>query len=73
MKKARGRFVDTLTPARSKGGRRRWLGSKGQIFEEDTQHGELEKYNDRGKHEAAVDPDSGEVLKGPVKGRSIEV
>ena len=61
MNKARGRFVDTLTPARPKGGRKRWLGEKGQIYEEDTQH------------EAVVDPDSGEIVKGPVKGRTIEV
>jgi hypothetical protein len=73
MKKARGRFVETLTPARPKGGRKRWLGEKGQIYEEDTQHGELEKYNSRGKHEAVVDPDTGDIVKGPVKGRTIEV
>jgi len=28
--------------------RRRWTSQRGQILEEDTQHGELEKYNDRG-------------------------
>jgi hypothetical protein len=73
MKRARGRFVSTLKRVRSKGKRKRWLGPNGQVYEEDTQHGELEKYNRRGKHEASVDPDSGEIIKGPVKGRSIDV
>jgi hypothetical protein len=49
------------------------VGQKGQILEEDTQHGELEKYNRRGKHEGTVDPDTGEIIKPPVKGRAIEV
>ena len=49
--------------------RKRWRGKKNQIFEEDTQHGELEKYNRRGKHEGSVDPDSGEI----VKGQRIEI
>jgi hypothetical protein len=53
--------------------RRRWSGEKGQIYEEDTQHGELEKYNSRGKHKGSVDPDTGEIIKLPVKGRTIEL
>ena len=73
MKRAHGRFVSTLNRMRSKSKRKRWFGPNGQIYEEDTQHGELEKYNRRGKHEGSVDPDSGEIIKGPVKGRTIEV
>jgi hypothetical protein len=73
MKKAKGRFVEELEPTKAKGRRKRWLGFKGQIYEEDTQHGELEKYNRRGKHKGAVDPDTGEIIKKPVKGRCIEV
>jgi hypothetical protein len=53
--------------------RRRWLGANGQIYEEDALHGDLEKYNRRGKHEGSVDPDSGEIIKDPVKGRTIDV
>jgi hypothetical protein len=53
--------------------RRRWTSQRGQILEEDTQHGELEKYNDRGWHEGVVDPDTGELIKEPVRGRRIEV
>ena len=73
MKRAKGEFVDGLTRAKSKSQRRRWSGAKGQVYEEDTQHGELEKYNRRGKHKGSVDPATGEILKGPVKGRTIEM
>ena len=73
MKKATGRFVDGLPRVKPKGKRRRWNGAKGQVYEEDTLHGELEKYNRRGKHKGVVDPDTGEVIKGPVRGRTIEM
>lgn len=72
MKRARGKFVQTLTRAKPKSRRRRWRGQKGQIYEEDTQHGELEKYNRRGKHKGTVDPETGEIIKSPVKGRMVE-
>ena len=73
MKNARGRFLETLVRIKSKSQRKRWRGNKKQIFEEDTQHGELEKYNKRGWHEGSVNPETGEIIKGPVRGRSIEV
>ena len=73
MKRAKGRFLEGWMRAKPRSKRRRWLGDNNQIYEEDTQHGELEKYNRRGKHEGSVDPETGEVIKGPVKGRSIEV
>jgi len=52
---------------RPKTHRRRWRGRKGQIYEEDTQHGDLEKYNGGGMHKGTVDPDTGEVIKMPVR------
>ena len=73
MRRAQGRFLDTLTRIKSKSQRKRWREIKKQIFEEDTQHGELEKYNKGGWHEGSVDPDTGEIIKGPVRGRFIEV
>jgi hypothetical protein len=69
MKKAQGRFVDRLKRVKPKTHRRRWIGRKRQIYEEDTQHGELEKYNSAGMHKGTVDPDTGEIIKMPVKGR----
>lgn len=71
MKRAKGDFLDKLRRVKRKSQRRRWQHSK-QIYEEDTQHGELEKYNQRGKHKGSVDPKTGEIIKGPVKGREIE-
>jgi Cytotoxic len=73
MKRATGRFVEGLKRTKKKSQRARWTGSKGQIYEEDTQHGELEKYNRRGKHKGSVDAYTGEIIKGPVRGRSIEL
>jgi hypothetical protein len=72
MKRASGAFVDSLTRVKSKTQHRRWTGAKGQLCEEDTQHGDLEKYNKRGRLEGSVDPETGEIIKGPVKGRSTE-
>ncbi len=72
MRRAKGQFVDGLPRRKRKNQRRRWAGPKGQLYEEDTQHGDLEKYNGRGKHEGTVDPDTGEIIKGPVKGRTTE-
>jgi Cytotoxic len=71
MKRAEGEFLDKLKRVKRKSQRRRWTRGK-QIYEEDTQHGDLEKYNQRGKHEGSVDPRTGEITKGPVKGRMIE-
>jgi len=73
MKRAKGRFLSGLDRLRPKSRRKRWTNSRGQLFKEDAQHGELEKYNDRGRHEASVDPDAGEVIREPVRGRTIEV
>ena len=52
------------------GARRRWRDAKRrQTYEEDTQHGELEKYNRKLRHMGTVDPATGEIIKPPVKGR----
>jgi hypothetical protein len=73
MNRATGRFLGNLKRIRTKGHRKRWTNSRGQVFEEDTLHGELEKYNDRGRHGGSVDPDTGELIKEAVRGRKTEV
>ena len=74
MKRARGKYLETLKRSSPKGKRRRWTNSRRrQLFEEDTQHGDLEKYNKRGMHEGTVDPQTGEIVKPPVRGRRIEI
>lgn len=72
MKRAAGEFLNFLQKVKVKSQRRRWTRGK-QIFEEDTQHGDLEKYNARGKHKGTVDPETGEIIKSAVRGRMIEV
>ena len=42
------------------------------ILECDSQHGEVEKYDKRGKHLGAFDPKTGKQLKDPIKNRRIE-
>lgn len=52
--------------------RPRWKLPDGTILEWDSQHGELEKYDKRGKHEGAYDPDTGQQKKGPDPKRRVE-
>jgi hypothetical protein len=74
MQRARGRFVSGLIRMKSKSQRLRWTDvRRRQVYEEDTQHGELEKYNQRGRHKGTVDPETGEIIKAPVRGRRIDM
>ncbi len=52
--------------------RKRWKDKKGNIFEWDSQHGRLEKYNKRGKHLGEYDPDSGLQTKPADPTRKVE-
>lgn len=63
------------TPVQGGGGlRKRWRLPGGCICEWDSQHGEVEKYDKRGKHLGAFDPNTGDALpgKGPDPTRRIE-
>jgi hypothetical protein len=53
-------------------GRKLWR-HKSRYFTWDAQHGEVEVFTSRGDHLGAVDPISGRFIKGPVKGRNIDV
>ncbi len=57
--------------SKPKGGRPRWKLPDGDIGEWDGQHGELERYNPRGKHKGVWSPD-GTQTKPPVPGRTID-
>lgn len=62
-----------LTPDGIGGYRTRWILDNGYILEWDKQHGELEKYDRRGRrHLGSFDPVTGEQLKPPVPGRTIK-
>ena len=52
------------TPVQGGGGlRKRWVGKDGSIYEWDSQHGTVEKYNKRGNHLGEFDPETGEETK----------
>ena len=66
-------FVATLERCSSTN-RARWISKcRKRIYEWDSQHGELEAYNKRGKHVGVVDNQTGEQIKDPVPGRRIDV
>ena len=53
-------------------GRARWKSPDGDILEWDSQHGDVEVYNKRGKHKGSANPDTGKMTKDPVPGRTID-
>lgn len=55
--------VKPKTPIQGgQGLRKRWKDSEGTIYEWDSRHGRVEKYNKRGKHLGEFDPETGEQL-----------
>lgn len=65
--------VKPKTPLRGGGGlRARWKDKDGSLYEWDSQHGKLEKYNKRGKHLGEFDPESGAQTKPANATRRIE-
>ncbi len=59
--------IPDAEPSGQRGGRKQWRGSDGTIYEWDGQHGEVEVYNKRGKHQGAKDPNTGEWKDKPAK------
>lgn len=65
--------VRRKTPVKGGGGLRpRWKDGDGIIYEWDSQHGAVEKYNPRGKHLGEFDPETGEQTKPADKTRNVE-
>ena len=61
------------TPIRGGGGmRKRWKDNKGNIYEWDSQHGALEKYNKRGKHMGELNHETGIQTKPADPSRRID-
>ena len=61
------------TPVQGGGGlRKRWKDPKGNIYEWDSRHGELEMYNSKGDHLGAFDPVTGKQLKHRDPSRNIK-
>jgi hypothetical protein len=60
------KWAKPKTPVQGGGGlRKRWKDSAGNIFEWDSQHGTIEKYNRNGQHLGEFDPISGKQTKPP--------
>ncbi|WP_312177485.1 colicin E3/pyocin S6 family cytotoxin [Chryseobacterium sp.] len=59
--------IPDAKPSGQRGGRKQWRDSNGTIYEWDGQHGEVEVYNKRGKHQGAKNPDTGEWKDKPAK------
>lgn len=51
-------------------GRARWKTSEGKTLEWDSQHGDVEVYDKQGKHQGSANPETGEMTKDPVPGRT---
>jgi hypothetical protein len=67
------RAVRPKTSVQGGGGlRRRWVDSQGNIYEWDSQHGAVERYNSRGRHLGEFDPDTGAQTKPADPTRSVE-
>lgn len=52
--------------------RKRWKDEEGNIYEWDSRHGSVEKYDRKGKHLGEFDPETGEQLKLPNLDYSVE-
>ncbi|WP_218001180.1 colicin E3/pyocin S6 family cytotoxin [Nocardia thailandica] len=61
------------TPVQGGGGlRKRWKDAKGNIYEWDSQHGTVEKYNKRGIHQGEYDAETGKMTKPADSTRTVE-
>jgi hypothetical protein len=52
--------------------RKRWTDSDGNIYEWDSQHGTLEKYDKRGRHQGEYDPETGGQTKPADSTRKVD-
>jgi hypothetical protein len=66
-------FLDGCIYIGAVNNKKRWKSEDGKrLYTWDSLHGEIEVYNDRGKHLAVLSPD-GLLIKDAVKGRKIDV
>lgn len=66
-------FLDECIPIGAVNGRKRWKSEDGKrLYTWDSLHGEIEVFNDRGRHLGVFSPE-GKLIKDAVKGRKIDV
>jgi len=67
-------FLDQLEPLGAFHGIRRWRNARGdRLYTWDALHGEIEVFDKRGYHLGALDAKDGRLIKGAVRGRTIDV
>lgn len=67
-------FLDAQVKLGYKHGNMLWASPDGKrYYTWDSLHGEVEIFNDRGRHLGAADAVTGELLKDAVRGRKIDV
>jgi len=67
-------FLDTCVYIKVIGDRKVWKSKDSKRFYTwDSLHGEIEVFNNRGRHLGSADAISGEFIKPPVKGRRLDV
>lgn len=67
-------FLDQMVPLGAVDGQKRWQSPDGKrLYTWDSLHGEIEVFDKRGWHLGALDPVTGKRIKGPKKGRRIDV
>jgi hypothetical protein len=67
-------FLDACESLGFISGERRWRSPDGKrLYTWDALHGEIEAFNARGRHLGALDAVTGSPIKGPVRGRRIDV
>jgi hypothetical protein len=67
-------FLDQCVSIGSRRGEKRWRSLDGKrLYTWDWTHGEIEVFNQRGRHLGSLDALTGELIKGPVPGWKIDV
>jgi hypothetical protein len=66
-------FLDECIPMKAINGQKRWRSKDAKkIYTWDSLHGEIEIFNNRGRHLGVLNPE-GDLIKDAIKGRTIYV
>lgn len=67
-------FLDGMESLGAVSGQKRWRSpDRKRLYTWDSLHGEIEVFDRRGNHLGSADAVTGELIKGPVEGRRIDV
>lgn len=67
-------YLDQCISLGARDGEKRWRSKDGsKLYTWDWTHGDIEVFNKRGRHLGSIDALSGELIKDPVAGRTINV